>query len=70
MLKVAHHGSATASSDDLLAAVRPAVAVVSVGAGTHTAPGGGDHGRLRAHAGTVLRTDQVGTVETTLDAAR
>jgi competence protein ComEC len=70
MLKVAHHGSATASSDDLLAALRPAVAVVSVGAGNpygHPAPS--TMARLRAHARTVLRTDQVGTVETTLDAA-
>jgi competence protein ComEC len=70
MLKVAHHGSATASSDDLLAAVRPAVAVVSVGAGNpYGHPAAATMARLRAHAGTVLRTDQVGTVETTLDAA-
>jgi competence protein ComEC len=70
MLKVAHHGSAAASSDDLLAALRPGVAVVSVGAGNaygHPAPS--TMARLRAHARTVLRTDQVGTVETTLDAA-
>jgi competence protein ComEC len=70
MLKVAHHGSATASSDDLLAALRPGVAVVSVGAGNqygHPAPS--TMARLRAHAQTVLRTDQVGTVETTLNAA-
>ncbi len=70
MLKVAHHGSATASSDDLLAALRPGVAVVSVGAGNpygHPAPS--TMARLRTHAQTVLRTDQVGTVETTLDAA-
>ncbi len=70
MLKVAHHGSATASSDVLLAALRPGVAVVSVGAGnTYGHPAPATIERLRAHAGTVLRTDQAGTVETTLSAA-
>ena len=70
MLKVAHHGSATASSDELLATVRPSVAVVSVGAGnTYGHPAPSTMARLRDHARTVLRTDQVGTVETTLDAA-
>jgi competence protein ComEC len=70
MLKVAHHGSATASSDDILAALRPSVAVVSVGAGnTYGHPAPATIARLRAHAGTVLRTDQVGTVETTLNAS-
>jgi competence protein ComEC len=70
MLKVAHHGSATASSDAILAALRPAVAAVSVGAGnTYGHPAPATMARLRAHAGTVLRTDQVGTVETTLNAA-
>jgi competence protein ComEC len=70
MLKVPHHGSATASSNPLLAALSPAVAVVSVGAANpygHPAPA--TIGRLRAHARIVLRTDQVGSVETTLDAA-
>jgi competence protein ComEC len=70
MLKVPHHGSATASSDDLLAALRPGVAVVSVGAAnTYGHPAPSTMARLRAHARTVLRTDQVGTVETTLNAA-
>jgi len=69
MLKVAHHGSATASSDDLLAALRPGVAVVSVGAeNTYGHPAPSTLGRLRAHARTILRTDQAGTVDTTLDA--
>ena len=68
MLKVAHHGSGTASSDDLLAAVHPSVAVVSVGAdNTYGHPNAATMGRLRAHSGSVLRTDQAGTVETTLD---
>jgi len=70
MLKVAHHGSATASSDDLLATLQPGVAVVSVGAAnTYGHPAPSTMGRLRAHARAVLRTDQAGTVDTTLDAA-
>jgi competence protein ComEC len=68
MLKVAHHGSATASSDALLAAVRPAVAVISVGANnTYGHPNGGTVARLRAHSSRVARTDLDGTVEVTLD---
>ena len=68
MLKVAHHGSATASSDALLATVRPAVAVVSVGAkNPYGHPNAATVARLRAHSSRVARTDQEGTVETTLD---
>jgi competence protein ComEC len=68
MLKVAHHGSSTASSDALLAAVRPAVAVISVGANnTYGHPNGGTVSRLRAHSSRVARTDLDGTVEVTLD---
>jgi competence protein ComEC len=70
MLKVAHHGSATASSGDLLAAVRPAVAAISVGAAnTYGHPAPSTLSRLQAHARTILRTDQEGTIETTLDSA-
>jgi competence protein ComEC len=70
MLKVAHHGSATASSDDLLAAVHPSVAVVSVGANNRYGhPNAGTMARIRAHSQSALRTDQAGTVETTLDRA-
>jgi len=70
MLKVAHHGSATASSDVLLATLRPGVAVVSVGAGNpYGHPSPATMARLRAHSGEVFRTDQNGTVEVTLNAA-
>jgi len=69
MLKVAHHGSGTASSDGLLAALRPGVAVVSVGAdNTYGHPAAATIQRLLAHAGKVLRTDQAGAVETVLGA--
>jgi competence protein ComEC len=68
MLKVAHHGSATASSDVLLATVKPGVAVVSVGVNNpYGHPSGATMARLGAHSSRVFRTDQDGTVETTLD---
>ncbi|MFI5259753.1 MAG: ComEC/Rec2 family competence protein, partial [Candidatus Limnocylindrales bacterium] len=67
MLKVAHHGSATASTDVLLALVHPVVAVVSVGAkNLYGHPNGATMARLRAHSSRVLRTDRDGTVDTTL----
>jgi competence protein ComEC len=70
MLKVAHHGSATASSDVLLATLRPKIAVVSVGLDNpYGHPNGATMARLRAHSSKVFRTDQNGTVETTLNAA-
>jgi competence protein ComEC len=70
LLKVAHHGSSTASSDAFLAAIHPAVAVISVGADNdygHPAPS--TLARLRAHGAAVLRTDEVGTVDVKLDRA-
>ncbi len=70
MLKVAHHGSATASSDTLLATLRPAVAVISVGAkNAYGHPNAATLARLAARSGRVLRTDRNGTVEVTLDRA-
>jgi competence protein ComEC len=68
MLKVAHHGSATASSDVLLATTRPGAAVISVGANNmYGHPNGATIARLRAHTSRVYRTDQEGTVEVTLN---
>jgi competence protein ComEC len=63
VLKVAHHGSATASTDAFLDAARPSVAVASAGAGNrygHPAPG--TLARLREHGARVYRTDKDGSV--------
>ena len=67
LYKVAHHGSATASSDALLAALAPRIAVVSVGAGnTYGHPNPETLGRLAAHGARVFRTDHDGTVTATI----
>jgi len=70
MLKVAHHGSATASSGAFLGAVRPSVSVVSVGADNRYGhPNAGTTARLRSHSARTFRTDQAGTVDVSLDRA-
>ncbi len=64
VLKVAHHGSRTATSDALLDATAPSVAIVSVGAANRYGhPSADTLARIRAHGGRVLRTDTDGTVD-------
>lgn len=68
LLKVAHHGSRTSSTDAFLDAVRPRVAIVSVGAVNpygHPAPE--TLTRIEARGARVYRTDWNGSVEATLD---
>ncbi len=68
LLKVAHHGSRTASTGAFLDAVRPRVAVISAGAGNpygHPAPA--TVARIADLGARVLRTDRDGSVEVTLD---
>ena len=67
VLKVAHHGSATATSAELLTATRPTVALISVGDGNdygHPTPS--VLARLRDVGARVYRTDHDGTIEVTL----
>jgi competence protein ComEC len=67
VLKVAHHGSATATSASLLAATRPTVALISVGVGNdYGHPTAAALGRLRDAGARVYRTDLDGTVEVDL----
>lgn len=64
ILKVAHHGSKYATSDDFLNAVIPSEAIISVGKDNrygHPAPEVLD--RLSAHKIDIKRTDQVGDAE-------
>ncbi len=63
VLKVAHHGSRTSSGAPFLAAVRPAVAVISVGArNTYGHPDAGVVGRLADGGAVLYRTDRDGAV--------
>ncbi len=68
VLKIAHHGSRTATTDAFLRAVRPAIAIASAGAGNpygHPAPS--TLRRVAALGARVLRTDEDGTVTATFD---
>ncbi|HEX7117355.1 MAG TPA: DNA internalization-related competence protein ComEC/Rec2 [Longimicrobiales bacterium] len=69
LLKVAHHGSGTSTSDALLTATRPELAVISVG--RHNRYGHPDPavlGRLRRRDIRILRTDRDGHVRVTVHA--
>jgi competence protein ComEC len=68
VLKAGHHGAATSTGADFLRAVAPRVVVISVGADNsygHPAPA--TLARIAAAGATVLRTDEVGTIELTSD---
>jgi competence protein ComEC len=67
-LKVAHHGSATATTQPFLAAVHPRIAVVSVGAkNRYGHPSGQTIARLEGVADRVFRTDRDGSVTIATD---
>ncbi len=68
VLKVAHHGSNGAVSEELLAAIEPEIAVISVGADNRFGhPAATTLACLEAAGVQVLRTDQVGAVDVTSD---
>lgn len=63
VLKVGHHGSSTSSTAAFIDAVRPRVAVVSVGAGnSYGHPSPDVLARLAAAGAEVLRTDVAGSI--------
>jgi competence protein ComEC len=71
VLKVGHHGSPTSTTPAFLAAVRPRLALVSVGAGnSYGHPGPAVMARLAEQGAAVLRTDQLGTVILRTDGRR
>ena len=71
VLKVGHHGSSTSSSDSFLAAVRPDVAIISVGLGNNYGHPSVDVLRALSRVGAeVLRTDEAGTVIVRTDGVR
>jgi len=63
VLKVAHHGSRTSSTEEFLSAVHPAFAVISAGfENSYGHPHPAIIERLRAHHADVLRTDVNGLI--------
>ncbi len=63
VLKVGHHGSRTSSTPDFLAAVRPRLALVSVGAhNSYGLPNAEVLAALHAGGSQLVRTDRSGTV--------
>ncbi|MDP3486370.1 MAG: ComEC/Rec2 family competence protein, partial [Bacillota bacterium] len=66
ILKVGHHGSRTSSSDDFLAAVRPKIALISVGKGnSYGHPTEEALQRLVGVGATIYRSDIHGTIKVT-----
>ncbi|NPV07030.1 MAG: DUF4131 domain-containing protein [Anaerolineae bacterium] len=70
LLKVSHHGSARATSDGLLEALGPGLAVISVGENRYGHPAAEVLERLRLRGIQCLRTDQLGTIEIVTDGVR
>jgi competence protein ComEC len=69
VLKVPHHGSRTSSSDELLDALRPRLAVISLGRNNHFGfPRAEVLARYRQRGIAVRRTDQVGAVTVVIGA--
>ena len=68
LLKVAHHGSATASSRPLLEVLRPRLSAISAGEGNRYGhPASDTLARLEAVGAAVWRTDDQGTLSVALD---
>lgn len=65
-LKVGHHGSRYSTSEELLRAARPRVAVVSVGENRYGHPHPAVLERLSAHGAEVLTTQAAGAVRVAL----
>lgn len=64
IIKISHHGSTSASSENFLKAVNPILAVISVGGGNKfNHPSALILDRLRKMGVNIYRTDKVGTIE-------
>ncbi len=67
LLKVAHHGSDTSTSQPFLDVVKPQIAVISVGKGYAGLPSDAVLGRLKEYGATVYRTNLHGNVTVITD---
>ncbi len=70
VLKVAHHGSKYSSSPELLAAVRPQVAVIEVGKNSYGHPASEALARLKDAGALVFRTDEDGLIKISASGGR
>lgn len=67
LLVVGHHGSKYSTSEELLAALTPTIAVISVGSNSYGHPTSEALSRLAAADAKIYRTDLQGRIEITLD---
>ncbi|MCT4621179.1 MAG: DNA internalization-related competence protein ComEC/Rec2 [Marinisporobacter sp.] len=67
LLKVAHHGSNSSSTDEFLEVVKPTIAVIQVGKNVHGHPHKNILNRLKENSAAVFRNDKDGAVIVTLD---
>lgn len=68
VVKIAHHGSQNGINEDLMKIVRPAVAVIEVGAkNTYGHPAPATISFLKSIAAQIYRTDQNGTIDISSD---
>lgn len=67
LLVVGHHGSRYAASEELLQAIQPELAVISVGYNTYGHPAEETLGRLARYGCDIYRTDWLGTVTITAE---
>jgi competence protein ComEC len=70
LLKVGHHGSRGSTGDEWLSALRPRVAIISVGRNKYGHPAPETLLRLAAHRVDIRRTDLDGTISVTTDGRR
>jgi competence protein ComEC len=62
LLVAGHHGSRFSTSEDLLAAVRPEIAAISVGRNSYGHPSDETLERLELYGVAIMRTDRIGNV--------
>ncbi|GAH55576.1 unnamed protein product, partial [marine sediment metagenome] len=73
VLKVAHHGSNTSTTEEFLAVVNPQLAVISVGADNkfgHPTPEVMERLEEKLGSENIYRTDEHGTIELITDGKR
>jgi len=65
---VGHHGSSSSTSEELLSAVTPEIALISVGENSYGHPTDEVLAKLTQYGAAVFRTDTMGTITITSEA--